>query len=205
MTLKIGVLASTKATDMQAIIDSINARKIDAEIAIVISDNKHAGALERAHRHSIDAVYLNPNEFRNKEAFDSKIVELLMQHNVEILLLIGYNRIVRAPLLEHYKDRIMNIHPSLLPEFAGAFDLNVHEQVLSEGRKETGCTLHFVTEDVDEGPIIMQKKVKISKDDNAQSLKEKVQKAEQDIILKTLQKWIEGKVFIHDGKVKIDV
>jgi len=184
--LNIGVLASTRATDLQAVIDAIEAKKLNAKISVVISNKEDAYALERARKHKIEAVFID-SKGKQREEFDKEVASILDKYKVDIILLIGYMRILSPWFVNKYKNRIMNIHPSLLPAFAGGMDKDVHAEVLKAGVKETGCTLHFVDESVDGGPIIMQKKVKVDKNETVESLKEKVQKAEQEIIVKALQ------------------
>ena len=201
--LRLGVLGSTKGTDLQAIIDSIGAGKLEAEIAVVASDKADALILERAKKHGIKAVAVERKKFFSSEEFNKKIDSILKENDVELVLLIGFMRIVREPVLSTFRNRIINIHPSLLPKYAGGRDLNVHEEVLKNKEKETGCTLHFVTEQVDEGPIIMQKKVKVLKSDTPDSLKERVQKAEQEILLEAIKLFAQHKISIVGGRVKI--
>jgi len=162
--LKIGVLSSTRATDMIALLDAIKNREVDARVTVVISDKKSALALDNAKRHGIAAIAVSPAD-KSREDFDKEISEILDQHSVELVLMIGYMRIVSPWFVNRYKHRIMNIHPSLLPAFAGGMDKDVHKTVLDSGVKITGCTLHFVTEEVDSGPVIMQKKVKVEKNE----------------------------------------
>ncbi|MFH1588473.1 MAG: phosphoribosylglycinamide formyltransferase [Candidatus Diapherotrites archaeon] len=204
MALKIAVLGSTKGSDLQGVINAIESGILNAEISLVLSNKKNAFILERAKKHNLKAIYVNPKEFASKEKFDEKLIELLEKEKVELILLIGWMRILSAKFCNQFKNRIINIHPSLLPEFAGGMDLNVHEEVLKAGKKVTGCTLHFVTAEVDEGPIIMQKKVQVLDEDTAETLKEKVQKAEQEIIIKAVELFEEGKIKVAGNKVIID-
>lgn len=210
--LNIGILASTKASDIQAIIDAIEAKKLNARISVVISDREDAYALERARKHSIKAVFVNPkaedmlkekNKEKRRELFDKKVAKELEKNNVELVLLIGYMRIVSPWLVEKYRNKIMNIHPSLLPKFAGGMDMDVHQAVLDAKENVTGCTLHFVDESLDNGLIIMQKTVDIGKNETAETLKEKVQKAEQEIIVKAIDLYAEGKIKVKGKKVII--
>ncbi len=212
MIINIGVLASTKATDLQAVIDAIEAKQLDAKISIVISDKEDAYALERAKKHNIEGVFIDAkaedimaieDKEERREAFDKKVSEELEKHNVELILAIGYMRIISQWFVDKYRNKIMNIHPSLLPEFAGGMDKDVHAEVLKSGIKETGCTLHFVTEDVDKGPIILQKKVSIEENETVETLKEKVQKAEQEVILRAIKLYEQGKLEVKNNKVEI--
>ena len=200
--VNIGVLASTKATDMQAIIDAINAGKLDARISVVISNKKDAYALERAKKHNIRAIFLDPTG-KEKGEYDKEIGRVQQNEKVELVLLIGYMKIISPWLVKKWKNRIMNIHPSLLPAFAGGMDKDVHKEVLNAKVKVTGATLHFVTENVDSGPIILQKEVRIEENETVGTLKEKVQKAEQEIILKAIRLYSEGKIRVEGSKVVV--
>ena len=200
--LNIGVLASTRGTDMQTIIDEIEAGKLDAKISVVISNKKDAYALERARRHNIKAVFID-GKGKEREEFDREVAKVLDENKVGLILLIGYMRYLSKWFVNKYRNKIMNIHPSLLPAFAGGMDLNVHEEVLKHGCKVTGCTLHFVDEGADTGPIIAQKAVIIEEDETVNSLKEKVQRAEQEIIIKAIKLFAENKIKVDGRKVKI--
>ena len=200
--MNIGVLASTKGTDLQAVIDAIEAKQLNVKISVVISNKEDAYILERAKKHNIEAVFID-SKGKEREEFDREVNSTLERYNVDLILLIGYMRILSPWFVNKWKNKIMNIHPSLLPAFAGGMDKEVHAKVLKSGVKETGCTLHFVAEAVDAGPIIMQKKVEIDKNETVDSLKEKVQKAEQEVIVKALKLYEDGKVKIEEGKVKI--
>lgn len=200
--LVLGVLASTKGTDMQAIIDAIEAKKLDAEIACVISNKADAFALERARKHGIETIFLDPKKFAAKEAFDEELVRLLNARKAELLLLIGYNKFITKPLLDAFKNKAMNIHPSLLPAFKG-WDRNVHQEILDAGCKISGCTLFIVTEEPDAGPIVAQKAVEISEHETVDSLKEKVQAAEQAVLLKAIKLFAEKKLVVEGKKVKV--
>ena len=200
--LNLGVLASTRATDLQAVIDAINDKKLNAVISVVVSNKKDPYALEMAKNNNIKAVFLD-SKGKDRETYDKEIAKVLEQNNVELILLIGYMRFLSPWFVNKYKNKVMNIHPSLLPKYAGGMDKDVHQEVLNAKAKVTGCTLHFVDENVDTGPIIMQKKVKIEKDETAESLKNKVQKAEQDIIVKAVDLFEKGKIKVENNKVKI--
>ncbi len=202
MTLKIGVLGSTKGTDLQAIIDAIENGTLDAEIVCVISNVEDAYILERARKHGIEAIFIE-YEGKRRILFDKAVAREFDRRGVELVLLIGFMRILSPWFCKHYENRIMNIHPSLLPLFAGGMDTNVHEEVLRMGLKVTGCTLHFVTPEVDKGPIIMQKPVMVSDDDTPETLKAKVQQAEQEVLLEAIRKFSEGKIKVEGNRVKI--
>ena len=202
MILNIGVLASTKATDLQAVIDAIQAKQLNSKISVVVSNKKDAYALERAKKHNIEAVFINSKD-KEREDFDREVSDVLEKYDVDLILAIGYMRILSGWFVNKWKNKIMNIHPSLLPAFAGGMDKDVHAEVLKAGVKETGCTLHFVTEEVDSGPIIMQKKVDVAENETIESLKAKVQKAEQEVIVKALKLYDEGKMKVEGSKVVI--
>ena len=201
--LRIGVLASTKATDMQAVIDAISSRKLNAVISVVVSNKKDAYALERAKRHGIKAVFIDAKG-KDREAYDREISKILDKNNVELILLIGYMRFLSPWFVNRYRNRIMNIHPSLLPKYASGMDLDVHAAVLKNKEKVTGATLHFVDEGADTGPIIMQKQVDIDKNETVDSLKAKVQKAEQEIIVKAIDLYSRGKIKVKGNKAVIE-
>ena len=197
--LRIGVLASTRGTDMQVIIDEIEKGKLNAELVCVVSDRRDAYALKRARKHGIEAIYLNPKRL-SKEEYDRRLIQILDERDVDLVLLIGYKRFLTKLFIDRFRNRIMNIHPSLLPAFPG-WDLDVHKSVLDYGVKITGCTLHFVDENIDAGPIILQKAVPVYDDDTPQSLKERVQKAEQEIILEGIRLFMKGKLRVVGRKV----
>lgn len=201
--LKIAVLGSTSGTDLEAVFTAIQKGEINAEIATVISDKKNAYILERARNYGIPALFIDPKDFKKREDYDKNLIERLKFAQIDIVLLIGYMRILSSCFIGQYKNRIINIHPSLLPAFAGGMDLDVHKLVIDRGIKVTGCTLHFVDEGTDTGPIILQKAVEVNKDDTPQSLKEKVQKAEQEIIVEGIKLFQKGQLKVEDGKVGI--
>jgi len=187
---------------MQAVIDAISSKKLNAVISVVISNKKDAYALERAKINNIKAVFVeSKNKYR--EQYDKEVAKILDKHKVDLILLIGYMRFLSPWFVNKYKNKVMNIHPSLLPKYAGGMDRDVHAEVLKNKEKTTGATLHFVDEGADTGPIILQKKVKIEKDENTISLKEKVQKAEQEIIIKAIELFEKGKIKVKNNKVVI--
>jgi len=187
---------------MKAIIEAIEHKRLDAKLAVLISDRKNTECLENAQKHNIPSFFIDPTE-KEREAFDKEVAETLDQHSVDLVVMLGYMRIVSGWFVNRYKHKIMNIHPSLLPAFAGGMDRNVHQQVLDSGVKVTGCTLHFVEESVDGGPIIMQKTVDIEPNENVDSLKAKVQRAEQEIIVRAIKLFGEGKIKVVDRQVII--
>ncbi|HNT30161.1 MAG TPA: phosphoribosylglycinamide formyltransferase [bacterium] len=193
--LRLGILASTNATDMQAIIDAIASGELaGVEIAAVISNKQDCGALQKAKKHGIPHAWVDPKDFASREEYDTKVAQLLDEAQVDLVLMIGYMRIVTNGFVTHFRNRMLNVHPSLLPAFGGGMDRNVHQDVLDSGVKVTGCTIHLVTEQVDGGPIVYQKAVEIAEDETVESLKIKVQKLEQEGFVKILQSMIKGEI-----------
>lgn len=201
MTLRIGVLASTRGTDLQELIDLSEAGRLDAKIACVISDKQDAFALERARKHGIEAIFLDPKG-KKRETFDREAAALLDARGVRLVVLIGYMRLFSAWFVEKYRNKIMNIHPSLLPLFPG-MDRSVHEEVLNAGVKVTGCTVHFVDEGKDTGPIILQEAVPVLEGDTVDSLKERVQAAEKRILPRAIALFSQGKLAVEGTKVRV--
>lgn len=175
--IRLGILGSTRGTNMLTLIDAINDHILPASIEVVISNKANAMILERAKNHGLNYEFLS-SEGLSRVEYDNKISALLIAHQVELVVLIGYMRILSADFVTHWSNRIINVHPSLLPAFAGKMDLDVHQAVLDSGIKETGCTIHYVTQKVDAGPIVLQKKCQVLTEDTAESLKERVQKLE---------------------------
>jgi phosphoribosylglycinamide formyltransferase-1 len=202
MTNNIAILASTKGTDMQAIINAIESGRLDAEIKFVLSNKPDNYALERARKHNIEAIFLDPKG-KTKEEYDQLVSKLIEKHDVKLILLIGYMKLMSGWFVDKYRNKVMNIHPSLLPMFAGGMDLNVHEEVIKRGCKVTGCSLIFIDEGADTGPIILQKTVPVRFNDTPATLKNKVQKTEQDILLKGIKWYFDGKLKVHGNRVKI--
>ncbi len=190
-------MGSTKGTDLQAILDSIQAEQLNAVVSVVLSNRKNAFILERAKNYSVPTFFISHQGKRRKE-FDAEMTLVLKNHNVDLVLLIGFMRILSDDFCEEWRDRILNVHPSLLPKYSGGMDINVHEAVLKNNDKETGCTIHFVTDEVDGGPILIQKKCDVEPNDTAQSLKAKVQDLEGNAFLEAI-KLLETKNIFHNG------
>ena len=203
-TLRLGVLASGRGSNLQAIIDAIEAKTLDATIALVLSNNNDAMALERAKRHRIKGIFLDPKFVAEKpdprRAYDEKILEVLNEHDVQLVLLAGYMKIVTAVLIDAYQWRMMNIHPSLLPSFPG---LHAQRQALDAGVKVSGCTVHFVTEGIDEGPIIVQAAVPVNENDSVDSLSARILEQEHQLYPRAIQLFIEGMLVVEGRKTKI--
>ncbi len=188
MSLEVGVLGSTRGTALQGILDAIATGTLDVKIVLVLSDKHNALILERAERHGIRTIFLDPAGLKREE-YDTQMSEALYQAGAEIVLLIGYMRIVSDSFVKEWKGRLLNVHPSLLPAFGGLMNQKVHEAVLAAGVGETGCTIHQVTEEVDGGPIVLQKRCFVLPDDTAESLKDRVQALEQLAFVEVLRGW----------------
>jgi|TARA_B100000678_G_scaffold241708_1_gene212759 formyltetrahydrofolate-dependent phosphoribosylglycinamide formyltransferase len=190
--IKLGVLGSTNGTDLQAILNAIAGGMLDAEITVVISNKAKAYILERAQKHNVSAFFISHKD-KTREEFDTEMTVVLKDHKVDLVLLIGFMRILSAEFCRKWQDRILNVHPSLLPKYASGMDTNVHADVLKNGDTETGCTIHFVTEEVDVGPILVQKSCYVDVEDTVQSLKAKVQALEGAAFIEAIQLLDRGK------------
>ena len=205
--LKIAVLVSGGGTNLQAIIDAIDAGTItNAAIDIVISNNANAYALERAKQHGIEAMCLSPKSYETREQFNDALTQTIVDRKIDLVVLAGYLVIIPPQLIAAYKNRIINIHPSLIPSFCGTgfYGLKVHEEALKRGVKVTGATCHFVDEGTDTGPIILQKAVEIEPDDTPKTLQRRVmEQAEWIIMPRAIDLIANGKIQVVDGIVKV--
>ena len=183
--INLGILGSTNGTDLQPILDEIYSGNLNAKVSVVISNNKNAYILKRAEKNNIPAVFISHKNKKRKD-FDNKTTTVLLEYNVQLILLIGFMRILSSGFCFLWKNKILNVHPSLLPKYAGGMDTNVHEEVLKNKEKETGCTIHYVTEDLDSGPILIQKKCFVNPNDNVTTLKKKVQKLEGQAFIEAI-------------------
>src|SRR5574341_1715788 len=165
--MNIAVLVSGRGSNLQAIIDRIEDGYLDARITVVISDVGNAYALERARKHGIDAVFINPKKFASKDLYEDEVLGTLKNYGAELILLAGYMKILDKTLLTAYKNHVLNIHPALLPAFPG---LHAQKQAFEHGVKVAGCTVHFVDEMLDGGPIILQRCVEVKEDDTPETL-----------------------------------
>ena len=206
--LKLAVLVSGGGTNLQAIIDSIaDGRITNAEIKVVISNNKNAYALERAAKAEIPAKALSPKDFTDREAFNDALLQALIDSEADLVVLAGCLVVIPPKIVEHFKNRIINIHPSLIPSFCGKdyYGLKVHEGELSRGVKVTGATVHFVDDGTDTGPIILQKAVEVHQDDTPKSLQLRVmEEAEWVIMPRAIDLIANGKVKVEGGKALIE-
>ena len=201
--LKIAVLVSGGGTNLQAIIDKIASGEItNTEIALVFSNNRKAYALERAKMAGIPAKALSPKQFENREAFNDAVLEVIEESKVDLIVLAGCLMYIPPKLIEKYHNRIINIHPSLIPSFCGKgyYGLTVHEKALERGVKVTGATVHFVDEVLDNGPIILQKAVMIEEGDTPEVLQRRVmEQAEWVILPKAIDLIANGKISVKNG------
>lgn len=198
--LKLGVLASGRGSNFQAIIDSIESGYLPAEIKVLITDNPKAYAIERAKKHGIEHLVMQPKQYSSKDAYYEAIAKELKDRQVELVILAGFMRVVKKPLIDAYPMRIMNIHPALLPSFPG---LHGQRQAVEYGVKISGCTVHFVDEGVDTGPIIIQAAVPVYDDDTEESLSERILKLEHRIFPYAIKLFAEGRLSVQGRIVKI--
>ncbi|MDD4170087.1 MAG: phosphoribosylglycinamide formyltransferase [Desulfotomaculaceae bacterium] len=196
--LRLGVLASGQGSNLQAIMDAADNGKINAEVVIVISDQEKAYALERARQRGIPAEFVNPAGFKTRDEYEEVIVELLNRYGVGLVCLAGYMRIIGKTMLTSFPNKIMNIHPALLPAFPG---LHGQEQAWRHGVKFSGCTVHFVDEGVDTGPIIIQAVVPVIEDDTADTLAARILEQEHIIYPEAIRRYTEGRLKISGRKV----
>ncbi len=194
--LKIGVLLSGSGTNFQAILDAIDAGKLDAKVSVVISNVASAGGLERAKTKDIPAIVIDHRRYGNRKDFDTAVVEVLVGHDVDYVVLAGFMRVVSNVLLDAFPMRIVNIHPALLPAFPG---LNAQSQAFAYGVKVSGCTVHFVDAGTDTGPIIAQAVVPVLSDDDDESLRQRILAAEHRLLPTVLQWIAEGRVTAKPG------
>lgn len=198
---RIGVLASGRGSNLQSIIDNVEAGEIpNSDIAIVISDKKDAYALERARKHNIEHMHVNPDEFKTREDYDMRLVDELQRRNVDLVLLAGYMRIVTPVFVDAFPNRIMNIHPALLPSFPG---IHGQRDALEYGVKISGCTVHFVDNDVDHGPIIIQSAVPVLEDDDEDSLAKRILEQEHLTYPQAVKWFVEGRLTVEGRCVKV--
>ena len=204
--LKMAVLVSGGGTNLQAIMDKIDDGSItNAEISVVISNNSNAYALERAKKHGIEARCISPKNFENRAAFNEALLSAIQSYEVDLVVLAGCLVVIPEIMVKAYPNRIINIHPALIPAFCGTgyYGLKVHEAVLKRGAKVTGATVHFVDEGTDTGPIILQKAVEVQEGDIPEVLQRRVmEEAEWEIMPKAIDLIANNKIHVVDGLVK---
>jgi phosphoribosylglycinamide formyltransferase-1 len=187
--VRLGILGSTRGSNLVPIVEAIQSERLNASIEVVISNKATAGILEKAKAFELEAYSLDTADTKgqSREVFDKAISEILHQHQVDLVVLIGYMRILSPFFVREWQGRVINIHPSLLPKFAGLMDLEVHQAVLDAKERSSGCTVHLVTEGLDEGPIILQATCPVLADDSKETLKTRVQALEGELLIKAIQ------------------
>jgi phosphoribosylglycinamide formyltransferase 1 len=198
--LGVGVLASGRGSNFQSIIDSVESGCLEAEIKVLIADNHDAFALERARKHGIEPLVMVPKEFGSRDDYFGKLAQELQLRDVNLVVLAGFMRIAGKPLLDAFPNRVMNIHPALLPSFPG---LHGQQQASDYGVKISGCTVHFVDEGMDTGPIIIQAAVPVRYEDTEESLSERILKLEHKIYPEAIRMFAEGRLEVVGRKVRI--
>lgn len=203
--VKIAVLVSGGGTNMQAIINEIEKGNINGRIEIVISSNEKAFALERAAKYGIEGIYIGKNNYPDVHKRTEAILEILEKKEIQLIVLAGYMSILESSFIEKYKNRIINIHPALIPSFCGKgyYGQKVHQAVLDYGAKVSGATVHFVDEGTDTGPVILQEAVEVKDDDTVETLAARVLEAEHRLLPKAVKLFCEGKLVVEGRKVRI--
>ncbi len=205
--LKLAVLVSGGGTNLQAILDAMDRGEItNAGVEVVISNNRNAYALERAKKHGIDALSISPRDYGDRGAFHQALLQTLDSYGVDLVVLAGYLVVIPGEMIAKYRNRIINVHPSLIPSFCGTgyYGLKVHEAALARGVTVTGATVHFVDEGTDTGPIILQKAVEVHKGDTPEILQRRVmEQAEWVILPRAIDLIANDKVNVEDGRVVI--
>ena len=196
--VRIGVLVSGRGSNFQAILDASAAGRLSADVVVVLSDVADAYALERARRHNVPAIFEDPKRHGSREAFDKALIGHLEDHRVELVCLAGFMRVMTPAFVGHYRNRVMNIHPALLPAFPG---LHVQGKALKHGVKFSGCTVHFVDEGVDTGPIIIQAVVPVLDGDTEETLSARILRYEHQIYPRAIQLYAEGRLKVDGRRV----
>ncbi len=198
--VSIAVLASGSGTNLQSIIDALEAGSIDGKVDLVISDKADAYAITRAKKHGIETGLVEKKNGEKREAYDERLIEVLKAHDIELVVLAGFMRILSPLFLRAFPMRVLNIHPSLLPSFPG---LDVHRRAIEAGARFSGCTVHFVDEGVDTGPIIIQAVVPILEDDNPKILADRILEEEHRIYPEAVRLYCEGRLTVKGGRVTV--
>lgn len=205
MPLKVGVLISGSGTNLQSLIESVDNGVVKAEISVVISNKENAYGLVRARQHNIDCVSINEKNFHNFEGFNDAIIEVFRTYKVDLVVLAGYIKMLSKKFIAEYRNKIINIHPSLIPSFCGKgyYGIKVHEAVIDYGVKVSGATVHFVDEGADTGPIILQEAVNVDSGDTAETLQQKILKVEHRILPLAVKYFCENRIELVQRKVII--
>lgn len=197
----LGVLASGRGSNLQAILDAIDAGHCPARVAVVVSDRAGAQALDRARRAGVEAAHVDPHAYPDRAAFDAALAEVLEKHGVELVCLAGYMRLLSPEFVAAYRGRILNVHPALLPAFPG---LHAQRQALAHGVKVTGATIHVVDEGVDTGPIVLQAPVAVREDDTEETLSARVLNEEHRLYPQAIRLYAEGRLHVEGRRVVIE-
>ena len=197
---RLGVLVSGRGTNLQSILDAIGKGEVPAEVGVIISNKETAPALERGRQHGVESIFLNPKDFASREAYDRELVTLLNARDIDLVCLAGYMKILTAGFIRAFAGKIINIHPSLLPAFPG---LDVQQKALDHGVKFAGCTVHFVEEEVDTGPIVLQAVVPVQDGDTAETLSARILEQEHQIYPRAIQLIAENRLRIQGRRVLI--
>lgn len=200
MEKRIAVFASGFGSNLQALIDYNNKHGLNGDIVLVFSNNKDAFALVRAKKNNIKAVFMDPTRYSSREKYDSKIIEMLEEEKIDLVVLAGYMLLLSQEFVRKFKNKILNIHPALLPSFKGTHGI---KDSYRYGVKVTGVTVHFVDEDLDSGPIILQEAFPIDPDDSVEELEEKIHKVEHKIYPEAVKYFCEDRLEIDGRRVKI--
>jgi formyltetrahydrofolate-dependent phosphoribosylglycinamide formyltransferase len=203
--MNIGVFASGRGSNFQAILKAIDDGRLPARVTLLVSNNSNAGALELARSQNIPAIHLSQKHYSSEDAYGEQLLELLTRNGVELIALAGYMKRIPTNVIVRFRNRILNIHPALLPAFGGPgmYGMHVHEAVLAAGAKVSGATVHIVDEEYDNGPIVMQKAVEVSSNDTPETLAAKVLSVEHEIYPKVLAAFAANRVHLEGRKVWI--
>ncbi len=204
MTFRIAVLASGGGTDLQSILDACNSGQIKGSVAIVISNNPDAYALERGKKHGAETLVMS-HKGKSREEHEVEVGDAIESRDIDLIVLAGYLRMFTSYFVERFKWKIINVHPALLPNFGGAgyHGMKVHEAVLASGLKESGCSVHFVTEEIDGGPVIGQMRVPVLDGDTPETLQARVLEKEHILLPLVVQWFSEGRISLEEGKVVV--
>lgn len=198
--LKLAVIASGRGSNFDAICQAIERKDLDANIELLVSDNPNSPALEKAAQRGIKTLHINPREFSSRELYEAALTEELQARKVDLAVLAGYMRLVGKVFLAAFENRVLNIHPALLPSFPG---LHAQQQALEYGVKVSGCTVHIVDEGMDTGPIILQRAVPVLASDDEETLSQRILREEHQIYWQALQLIAEGRVWVEGRRVLI--
>ena len=186
--MRLAVIGSTNGTDLIPVVNAINSGELLASVEVVISNNELSGILKKASAYGIEGHFIC-HKNKKRDVFDLEMSQILESKKIDLILLIGFMRILSPGFVDRWDGKIINVHPSLLPKYAGGMNNDVHESVLAAGDKETGCTIHLVTKEVDGGPILLQKSCPVFENDSVESLKERVQELEGKAFIEVINNW----------------